>query len=95
MWDVRNSPSGKVFSCAIITTEPNELTRDVHNRMPVILARGDEAGWLDPANRDPGLLLPMLKPYAASEMEGVQVNPALNKPSFEGPECLEALPAIG
>ncbi len=77
-----------MFFAAIITTEPNELTRDVHNRMPVILARVDEASWLDPANHNPAVLLPILRPYPAGETEGVQVNSVLNKPSFEGPECL-------
>jgi putative SOS response-associated peptidase YedK len=93
VWDVWNGPQGKVFSAAIITTEPNELTREVHNRMPVILARGDEASWLDPANQDAAKLQAMLKPYSASEMEATQVNPAMNRPSFEGPECLESPPA--
>jgi putative SOS response-associated peptidase YedK len=76
-----------------VTTQPNELTREVHNRMPVILVRHDEAGWLDPANNDPAKLQAMLRPYPAGEMEAVGVNPALNKPSFEGPECLEPPPA--
>jgi putative SOS response-associated peptidase YedK len=90
VWDVWDGPQGKVFSAAIITTEPNELTRKVHNRMPVILPRGDEDVWLDPKNHDPAVLQAMLKPYQASEMEAVQVNPALNKPTFEGPECLNS-----
>jgi putative SOS response-associated peptidase YedK len=88
VWDVWNGPTGKVFSCAIVTTTPNDLTREVHDRMPVILARQDEAGWLDPSNHDAAMLQPMLRPCPAGEMEAVQVNPALNKPSFEGPECL-------
>jgi putative SOS response-associated peptidase YedK len=92
LWDVWNGPNGKVFSCAIVTTTPNELTREVHDRMPVILARGDEAAWLDPVNNNPDVLLPMLKSYPAGEMEAVQVNPALNKPSFEGSACLEMPP---
>lgn len=91
VWDVWNGPTGKVFSCAILTTSPNELTREVHDRMPVILARQDEDAWLDPKNHDPAVLQAMLKPYSAGEMEAVQVNPALNKPSFEGPECLESV----
>jgi putative SOS response-associated peptidase YedK len=87
-WDVWNGPTGKVFSCAIITTAPNELTREVHDRMPVILARGDEGAWLDAAMTDPAKLTAMLRPNPADAMEAAQVNPALNKPSFEGPECL-------
>jgi putative SOS response-associated peptidase YedK len=93
VWDVWNGPQGKVFSAAIITTEPNDLTRTVHDRMPVMLVRDDEAGWLDAANQDAPKLQAMLRPYPAEAMEGVQVNPALNKPSFEGPECLEPSPA--
>ena len=93
VWDVWNGPQGKVFSCAIITTTPNDLTREVHDRMPVILSRTDEDAWLDPKNLDPAVLMPMLKPFPASEMEAMQVNPAMNKPSFEGPVCLEPPPA--
>ncbi len=29
-----------VHSCALITTEPNEMMRPIHDRMPVVLARG-------------------------------------------------------
>jgi putative SOS response-associated peptidase YedK len=93
VWDVWNGLQGKVFSAAIITTEPNDLTRTVHNQMPVILARGDEVGWLDPANRDAAMLQATLKPYPAEETEAVWVNPAMNNPSFEGPECLTPPPA--
>src|SRR5262245_9585226 len=51
VWDVRNAPTGKLFTVAIVTTTPNELTATVHDRMPVILSRGDEAAWLDPGRR--------------------------------------------
>jgi putative SOS response-associated peptidase YedK len=88
----RNSSAGTVFAAGIVTTVLSDLTRTDHNRMPVILARGDESGWLDPSH-DPAKLLEMLRQYSAEEMEAVQVNPALNKPSFEGPACLEPPPA--
>ena len=88
VWDVWNGPQGKVFSCAIITMTPNQLTSQVHDRMPVILARDDEAAWLDPTVTDPTKLTAMLRPYPAEAMKGTQVNPALNRPTFERPECL-------
>jgi len=31
IWDVWKGPNGAVFTCAILTTEPNELTATVHN----------------------------------------------------------------
>ncbi len=36
-----------ILSCTIITTEPNEIVKPIHNRMPVILRREDECRWLD------------------------------------------------
>jgi putative SOS response-associated peptidase YedK len=36
-----------VESFTIMTTEPNELVRPIHNRMPVILRQEDEEQWLD------------------------------------------------
>jgi putative SOS response-associated peptidase YedK len=53
LWDVWRKPDGKrVESFTIITTQPNELVRPVHNRMPVILRQEDEDQWLD-ASRTP------------------------------------------
>jgi len=41
LWDVWRKPDGKrVESFTIITTEPNELVRPIHNRMPVISKTG-------------------------------------------------------
>src|ERR1700730_8376346 len=42
LWESWHSkPSGeRVRSFAIVTTEPNELCADLHNRMPVVRARG-------------------------------------------------------
>jgi putative SOS response-associated peptidase YedK len=38
-------------SCSVCVTEANPLVRWVHNRMPVILAREDDANWLDPGQQ--------------------------------------------
>jgi putative SOS response-associated peptidase YedK len=88
IWDVWQGPEGKAFTVAILTTTPNELTKQVHDWMPVILKPEDEEAWLDPADVDPDDLLGRLGPYPAGLMAADAVNPALNKPSFEGPECL-------
>ncbi|WP_245997312.1 SOS response-associated peptidase family protein [Brevibacillus invocatus] len=36
-----------LHSCTIITTKPNDVDADIHDRMPVILNKDDEAIWLD------------------------------------------------
>jgi len=47
----------KIHSVTLITTKPNDLVKDIHNRMPVILNEKDQAIWLDPSitNIDEGL----------------------------------------
>jgi putative SOS response-associated peptidase YedK len=88
IWDVWQGPNGKVFTVAILTTTPNDLTRTVHDRMPVILTPDAEAGWLNPNEDNPDRLMSLVGPYPAELMTADDANPALNKPSFEGPACL-------
>jgi putative SOS response-associated peptidase YedK len=48
LWENWKSPDGKsIFSCTVITTTPNNLVEDIHDRMPVILRPEDEKIWLD------------------------------------------------
>ncbi len=48
LWSTWRSPSGEeVESYTIMTTEPNELMAEIHNRMPVILGADDHQRWLD------------------------------------------------
>ena len=64
------SPEQKpVNTCTIITTEPNYLLRPIHDRMPVIVPKEQEAAWIDPDNHNQKGLLSILKPYPAVEMD--------------------------
>ena len=50
LWSEWASTDGsEIRSCAIITTQPNELMQEIHNRMPVILPREAREEWLDPS----------------------------------------------
>ena len=49
LWDRWKSANGDwIRSCSILTTTPNAVTSAVHDRMPVILDRGNYDLWLDP-----------------------------------------------
>ena len=89
LWDAWNSPDGSlVKSCTIITTEPNELTGIIHNRMPVILHPRDYARWLDPSPQTPDQLKPLLKPFPADLMNAYPVSPLVNTPANDKPELV-------
>ncbi|UCE59119.1 MAG: SOS response-associated peptidase [Phycisphaerales bacterium] len=69
LWERWERPDGDPLdSFTVITTEPNELLRPVHDRMPVILHAGDYAQWLDLHERTPDSLLSLLTAYPAGEM---------------------------
>jgi putative SOS response-associated peptidase YedK len=60
----------------ILTTEANELTAPIHNRMPVILAPRDYERWLAPG--DPAQLpIDLLRPRPADEMVTWKVGAAV------------------
>ena len=47
LWESWRSPAGeRVRSFAIVTTEPNELCAELHDRMPAILAPEAWPAWL-------------------------------------------------
>jgi len=79
---------GELQTCTIITTAPNELMADIHDRMPVILTPQDQAAWLDPENRRADSLL---QPCPVSAMEAYPVAPAVGNARNEGPELVRPL----
>jgi putative SOS response-associated peptidase YedK len=82
------SPEGQnIRTCTIITTEPNDIMRTIHNRMPVIIPTQQEETWLSPG-ADPTALLSLLKPYPAEEMQTRKVSALVNSPANDSPECL-------
>jgi putative SOS response-associated peptidase YedK len=80
-------------TCTIITTEPNEALREIHDRMPVILGREDWNRWLDPELRRVSLLRPLLRPCPADALTVTRVGPAVNNAANETPDCAQPLPA--
>jgi putative SOS response-associated peptidase YedK len=107
LWDAWKEPKSSVQgvdtwlqSFTIITTTPNELTRTVHNRMPVIVRPEDHEEWL---SRIDGEEPPahLLRPFPAGEMEIHPCNPTVGNVKNNGPEMLECphslsgLPLIG
>ena len=87
LWSDWQSPDGsRVKTATIVTTEPNELMRPIHRRMPVILPPSAYADWLDPRPRND--LAPLLKPYPAEKMDAHPVSTIVNNPANDRAECV-------
>ncbi|MDT3417110.1 putative SOS response-associated peptidase YedK [Brevibacillus aydinogluensis] len=85
-----NRAGQKVHTCTIITTQPNELVRDIHDRMPVILQnQAAESIWLDRKVQDTEILQSLLTPYPADQMTAYPVSPVVGNPKIDEPVCIE------
>ena len=92
LWETWESPDHPAIeSCTLLTTEANALVREVHDRMPVILASKDYARWLDPAVESPAELTSLLRPYSADAMASYPVSAKVNSPLTDDPSCIAPL----
>ncbi len=90
LYETWTSLSGEsVPTCTILTTEPNEIVRPIHDRMPVILPKDVEDFWLDSSIEDHRRLLDLLLPYPAEEMEAFAVSTLVNSVKNDFIACVE------
>lgn len=89
IWDNWTNPQGEqIRSCAMITTDPNALVAQVHNRMPVILPKEARQEWLNTEIHDTKFLESLLVPFPADEMTARQVSRAVNNVAVDNPSVL-------
>jgi len=92
LWEDWHSPDGsQILSTTIITTQPNELVKPIHNRMPVILRQDDYNTWLTPDEVDSHKLIPLLQPFDSKLMEAYPVSRLVNNPKNDSPDCIRPL----
>ena len=87
LWENWHSPGGEwVRSFAIITTTPNELCAEIHNRMPVILKPDVWSAWLGEQPADQPQLKVLLAPYPSEGMICWPVSARVGKRQEQRPE---------
>lgn len=93
LWEswVNQATNETLLSCTIITTQANDLTQPIHDRMPVILAAADYEVWLAPQSSDPDRLGALLRPCDSSMLRADPVDTYVNSPRNDGPRCIESL----
>ena len=84
----------RVRSFAIVTTAPNALLAEVHDRMPVILAPENWPVWLGEKETDPAELKSLLQPYTAEDMIIWPVDKRVGDPKNKDPLLIEPAPIV-
>jgi putative SOS response-associated peptidase YedK len=85
LWEGWKDPANGEWlrTCTIITGEPNELVREIHTRMPVILPEEHHDAWLSAeAGKE------VLVPFPADRMRAWPISPRVNTPGNDDPEII-------
>lgn len=89
LWQYEEDDKGnKIPHSVIITTTPNEVVENVHDRMPVILTSTSEKEWLNP-DIEAGDAISLLQPYPATEMVSYPISTLVNKPINDSVEIIK------
>ncbi len=88
LWENWKDKDDKLIQTfTIITTTPNRIVADIHDRMPVILKPEFEKLWLDtqiPLKE----IVEILKPFPEQEMKAYLVSPLINSVKNNSPELM-------
>jgi putative SOS response-associated peptidase YedK len=86
LWERWERPEKVIESCTIIVTEGNELTKRIHDRMPVILDPENFDAWLDGSAG-----VELLKPYPAARLTYYPVSTAVGNVKNTGADLIEPI----
>ncbi|MEL6104979.1 MAG: SOS response-associated peptidase [Planctomycetota bacterium] len=94
LWE-RNDQLGEdgqpILSFTVLTTNSNEATRHLHDRMPVFLRNDQLESWLDPQLDAVDRLREMLQPAPNEWLESHPVSKLVNSPKNDSAECIERI----
>ena len=89
LWESWKAEDGRdVRTFTIITTEPNELMKPIHNRMPVMLTPDNERVWISDESLED--VMHLLKPYDEKEMNAYPVTKKVNSPKNNDRSVMES-----
>ncbi|MDX9790909.1 MAG: SOS response-associated peptidase, partial [Candidatus Kapabacteria bacterium] len=73
IWDICRKGDETIYSTTIITTLPNLLVADIHDRMPVIIRPDMYETWIG-KDTDQEMTFKLMKPFDESFMKAVPVD---------------------
>jgi len=89
LWEAWRAPEGGTLRTAtIVTTLPNGLVGQLHDRMPVIVPPEGRRSWLDPGEGGRAAVEALLRPSPAEELEAYPVSPKVASAAVDEPDCI-------
>ncbi len=90
IWENWKSTEGdSIQSCSIITTSANDFMKEIHHRMPAILAKEQEITWLSSQSQEK--LLSLLQPFDSEKMITHTVSKSVNSVKNNYLELMEII----
>lgn len=91
IYDFWSNPKGGIIATySILTTKPNALIKNIHDRMPVILPKELEDFWIQESDDYEGLK-EILKPIDEDRIEMHRVSTEVNKPGTSGEKLIKPI----
>jgi putative SOS response-associated peptidase YedK len=88
IWEEYETVSGETqHTFLILTTAPNDLVSEVHDRMPAILNKDQEKKWLDKYSSEEELTK-LLQPFPSESMLSYTVSPLVNSVQNDSPAII-------
>ncbi|WP_297338290.1 SOS response-associated peptidase [Algoriphagus sp.] len=89
IWEEFENVTGEIqHTFLILTTSPNPVVSEIHDRMPVILPREAEKKWLDSYSSE-SELVSLLQPYDPEQMASFTVSPLVNSVQNDSPAIIQ------
>jgi len=90
LWEVWTGKDGEELrTCTILTTEPNDLLKNYHHRMAVILDKADYDLWLSSDEVPADALKPLMRAYDERKMGVYEVSTMVNSVANDTPDLIE------
>jgi putative SOS response-associated peptidase YedK len=86
LWQRTTIDEQTIQSVTILTTEPNDVIRPIHDRMPVILSADEEDVWL---TSGPETRKSLCQPYPDDDLEAYPISSRVNNPQNDSPEVID------
>lgn len=92
LWETWRGPDGDddpIYTCTILTREPNAVMAKLHDRMPVTVPPDQWEHWLDPATFEGAEILADLPPAPDELLEIYAVSTAVNNSRSSGAQLMD------